>query len=234
MTSSWLASVWNCFTQLSNKQFCLWLVGLQGPLPGVVPPTVTGPSIQAQLYHLEQHYHLQKEILNRQFEEDQRLLEHEKQQYKMQVCMLRHISSRYMRNKATNVFGLGVKHHISKNIFLMSFSHSLLPTNDEKFNVSRSYWRNRSKKIIFPAVSLVYVLISVLCSTLNLQQVFNWLTVVRDCFCNSFNCYLNDYSLYSVLLVIIASIFNVVVAVEGILVPFMHKTRPEVHYFVVI
>jgi len=58
---------------------------MQGTLPGVAPPGVSGPSIQAQLYHLEQHYHLQKEMLSRQFEEDQRLLEHEKQQYKMQV-----------------------------------------------------------------------------------------------------------------------------------------------------
>jgi len=66
----------------------VWLsAGLQGPLSGAVPPAaVTGPSIQAQLYRLEQHYHLQKEMLSRQFEEDQRLLEHEKQQYKMQVC----------------------------------------------------------------------------------------------------------------------------------------------------
>jgi len=54
-------------------------------VPAVAPPAVSGPSIQAQLYRLEQHYHLQKEMLSRQFEEDQRLLEHEKQQYKMQV-----------------------------------------------------------------------------------------------------------------------------------------------------
>jgi len=54
--------------------------GIRGTLPGVA-----APSIQAQLYRLEQHYHLQKEMLSRQFEEDQRLLEHEKQQYKMQV-----------------------------------------------------------------------------------------------------------------------------------------------------
>jgi len=54
--------------------------GIQGTLPGVA-----APSIQAQLYRLEQHYHLQKEMLSRQFEEEQRLLEHEKQQYKMQV-----------------------------------------------------------------------------------------------------------------------------------------------------
>jgi len=54
--------------------------GIQGTIPGVAPP-----SIQAQLYRIEQHYHLQKEMLSRQFEEDQRLLEHEKQQYKMQV-----------------------------------------------------------------------------------------------------------------------------------------------------
>jgi len=59
--------------------------GMQGALAGAPMPGMTGPSIQAQLYRIEQHYHLQKEMLSRQFEEEQRLLEHEKQQYKMQV-----------------------------------------------------------------------------------------------------------------------------------------------------
>jgi len=59
--------------------------GTHGTVTGGTPQVMSGPSIQAQLYRIEQHYHLQKEMLNRQFEEDQRLLEHEKQHYKMQV-----------------------------------------------------------------------------------------------------------------------------------------------------
>ena len=48
-------------------------------------PLVTrgDPSLQAQLYTLEKHYHIQKELLSRQFEEQRRLLEHE-QQMKME------------------------------------------------------------------------------------------------------------------------------------------------------
>lgn len=67
--------VWNRLDTLT-----MLCAGIQGTVPGVA-----APSIQAQLYRIEQHYHLQKEMLSRQFEEDQRLLEHEKQQYKMQV-----------------------------------------------------------------------------------------------------------------------------------------------------
>jgi len=77
----------NLAWQLSWSVLVTICTGLHGSLPGVTAPGVGGPSLQAQLFHLEQHYHLQKEMLNRQFEEDQRLLEHEKQQYKMQVLM---------------------------------------------------------------------------------------------------------------------------------------------------
>ena len=81
---SYSTHISNCEVYFYNVALYIPLMmlctGIQGTLPGVA-----APSIQAQLYRIEQHYHLQKEMLSRQFEEDQRLLEHEKQQYKMQV-----------------------------------------------------------------------------------------------------------------------------------------------------